>query len=421
MSLLGKLFGRKSAAEEKVRADGLFERGEHGDAKLAYERAIDAATDAEAGLCDVCRARVIECCDAIARKRVAEAERLAKQGAEELALSELEHALQTAKSEALLAEIEQKMEALVRKEAREHAIADQRELDDDERFELIAGSFEAEQYAEYAEGGDGVRRALLALSTGDGATALPLLEEAAKQAKSPCYLWLEVGRARLLCGDTPGGRGAIEAFLSKLEPEEGGDARLSAHIELAGIIHEAGDVEGAIAQYQAALEALPDDPRPYLALARFLRRVELPEEALEILSSALTALDADKPVLAIVIEQGLAHAQAGDAPAAIEKLEKAVSMLTAMQHRDLPPELATKLAELHERGGNKGRALDLYALLADGSDVVNRGSYLRHMGRLLAELSHPTEAKRALQRALELAPADSPQRAEIAEAIAAIR
>jgi tetratricopeptide (TPR) repeat protein len=321
----------------------------------------------------------------------------------------------------LLAEIEQKMEALVRKEAREHAIADQRELDDDERFELIAGSFEAEQYAEYAEAGDSVRRALLALSTGDGATALPLLEEAAKQAKSPCYLWLEVGRARLLCGDTPGGRGAIEAFLSKLEPEEGGDARLSAHIELAGIIHEAGDVEGAIAQYQAALEALPDDPRPYLALARFLRRVELPEEALEILSSALTALDADKPVLAIVIEQGLAHAQAGDAPAAIEKLEKAVSMLTAMQHRDLPPELATKLAELHERGGNKSRALDLYALLADGSDVVNRGSYLRQMGRLLAELSHTTEAKRALQRALELAPADSPQRAEIAEAIAAIR
>ena len=55
------------------------------------------------------------------------------------------------------------------------------------------------------------------------------------------------------------------------------------------------------------------------------------------------------------------------------------------------------------------------------TDVANRGSYLRHMGRLLADLSHTTEAKRALQRALELAPEDSPQRAEIAEAIAAIR
>jgi len=421
MSLLGKLFGRKSAAEEKVRADGLFERGEHGDAKLAYERAIDAATAEDAALAETCRARVIECCDAIARKRIGEAERLAKQGAEELALNELEHAQQTARSADLLADIEKRMEAVVRKEAREQALSEQRELGDDERFELIAGNFEAEQYAEYAEAGDGVRSALIALSSGDGATALPLLEDAVKKAEAPRYLWLEVGRARLVCGDIPGGRGALEAFLSKLEPEEGGDARLSAHIELAGIIHEAGDVEGAIAQYQQALEALPDDPRPYLALARFLRRVDLPEEALEILTSALDALDSDKPVLAIVIEQGLAHAQLGADAAAIEKLEKAVSMLTAMQHRDLPPELATKLAELHERGGNKGRALDLYALLAEGSDLSNRVSYLRHMGRLLTELSHPAEAKRALQRALELAPDSSPQRAEIAEAIAAIR
>lgn len=420
MSLLGKLFGRKSAAEEKARADGLFDRGEHGDAKLAYERALDACAPEDAALVEPCRARVVECCDAIAKTRMAEAERLARSGAEELALNELEHAQQTARSPELLAQIEQLIERRVRQEAREHAIADQRELGDDERYELIAGSFELEQNDEYAEAGEGVRRALLALHSGDHAAALPLLEEATKQAANPRYLWLEVGRARLLCGDSVGGRGALEAFLSKLDPEEGGDARLSAHIELAALAHEAGDVEGAIAQHQAALEALPDDPRPYLALARYLRKAEMPEEALEVLESALNALDTDKPVLPIIIEQGLAQAENGQDDAAVERLEKAVSLYTAQQHRDLPPELATKLAELHERAGTKGRALDLYALLAEGSDVANRMTYHRQMGRLLVELGHGGEARRALQRALELAPEGSPARGDIEQALAAI-
>jgi len=255
MSLLGKLFGQRSAAEEKERADAMFERAEHGDAKLSYERAMDACTASEGQLREACHARVIECCDRIGRARMAEAERLAEQGADDLALSELEHAQQTARSAQLLAEIEQRMEALVRREAREQATADHHELDEDQRFELIAGNFEAEQHDEYAQGGDGMRRALLALYGGDAQGALPLLEEEAKRAETPRYVWLEIGRARLLTGDLPGGRSALEEFLSKLEPEEGGDARLSAHIELAGLLHDAGDTEAAIAQHQAALEA----------------------------------------------------------------------------------------------------------------------------------------------------------------------
>jgi tetratricopeptide (TPR) repeat protein len=421
MSLLGKLFGRKNAAEEKARADALFDRGEHGDAKLAYERALDACTPADSALVEPCRARVIECCDRIAQKRIKEAEHLASQGADELALNELEHAQQTAKSPELLAEIERLIEKHVRHEEREHAIADQRELDEDERYELIAGNFELEQADEYAAAGDAVKKALMALLNGDHAAALPVLEQATTDAVAPRYLWLEVGRARLLCGDIAGGRGGLEAFLSKLGPDEGGDARLSAHIELAAIAHDAGDVEGAIAQHQAALEALPDDPRPYLALARYLRKAEMPEEALEVLESALAALDSDKPMLAIVIEQGLAQAERGEDAAAIERLEKAVSMLTAQQHRDLPPELATTLAALYERGGNKGRALDMFALLVEGSDVANRMTYHREMSRLFAELGHPAEAKRSLQRALELAPEGSPARGDIEQALAAIR
>lgn len=420
MSLLGKLFGRRSAAEEKTRADALFERGEHGLAKLAYDRARDACQPSEAAIAEACEARVIECCDAIARTRITEAERLFREGAHELALAELEHAAQTARTAALLAEIERRMEQGVRAEARAEVSA-QAELDDDERFELIAGSFEAEQHDEYAAAGDQVRRALLALHAADAPSALPLLESALQSAATPRYLWLELGRARLLCGDEAGGRDALERFLDTLEAGEGGDARLGAHLELAGLAHEAGDTEGAIAQHEAALEALPDDPRPYLALARYLRRVDLPDEALEVLDSALGALESAEPPIAILIEQGLAHAQLGAAERAIEALEQAVSLLTARRQLDLPPELATKLAELHEARGNQARALDLYALLTQGSDRANRPAYLAQVARLLLALDRPAEARRALQKLVELAPAGSTERAEAEAKLAGLR
>jgi tetratricopeptide (TPR) repeat protein len=420
MSLLGKLFGRRSAAEEKARADALFERGEHGLAKLAYDRAHDACEPADKALAEQCAARVVECCDAIARVRIAEAERLLSQGAHELALAELEHAAQTARSAALLAEIDQRMEQSVRSEARAEASA-QPELGDDERFELIAGSFEAEQHDEYAAAGEPVRRALLALHGADAKGALPLLEAAVQGATSARYLWLELGRARLLCGDDAGGRDALERFLRALEPGEGGDARLGAHLELAGLAHDAGDTEGAIAQHEAALDALPDDPRPYLALARYLRRVELPDEALEVLDSALGAIESNEPPIAILIEQGLAHADLGAQEVAIETLEQAVSHLTTRRQLDLPPELATKLAELHEARGNKARALDLFALLTQGSDRANRLAYLAHAARLLLALDRPGEARRALQKVVELAPEGSEARTAAEAQLASLR
>jgi tetratricopeptide (TPR) repeat protein len=264
-----------------------------------------------------------------------------------------------------------------------------------------------------------MRRALLALHSGDAAAALPLLEQASTLPEAR-YTWLELGRARILCGDSKGGQQALEQFLASLAQGEGGDARLGAHLELAALAHEANDVEGAIAQHQAALEALPDDPRPYIALARFLRRVEMPEEALEVLQSATDALESESPQLPILIEQGLAHAQLNADKEAIDALEQAVSLLTARQHLDLPPELATKLAELHERTGNRARALDLYALLAQGSDVAQHASYHQHSGRLLAALGHASEARRAYQRALALSLEGSPEHTAISTALAAI-
>ena len=92
MSLFKKIF---SADPEGLRrkADALFEAGDFGPAKLAYEKAIAASPeDARAEL----EERARECTDGIARQRIDEAKAYLQQGSIELAAQELAGALEVA-------------------------------------------------------------------------------------------------------------------------------------------------------------------------------------------------------------------------------------------------------------------------------------------------------------------------------------
>jgi tetratricopeptide (TPR) repeat protein len=426
MSLLSKLFGRRSATEERERADELFARGELGLAKLGYERALELATSAPAGSTETdtlkqeLRARVDACRDALASARIAEAERLLAEGAHELAASELLGAAEMAASPELVAKAERRLETAERTEARAHATAV--EQTEDERFETIAGSWEEAQYEEYAAHGPELRAALLALYEGDAGRARPVLERLVESAASPHYLWFELGRARLLEGQSEGGREALRRFVAGFEGDEGGEARLVAHMELATLHHDAGDFDAAAAEYEAAVDAMPDDPRPYLALAGFLRREGLPRDAIEVLASATAALEEDgQRQFRLTLERGLAHMDLGEDERAIALLEEVVTYLTARQHLDLPPECAVPLAQLHEKRGNKARALDLYNLLAAGSDLTHHADYYRQAARLLLELGHRPDARRMLQRVAELVSEDPEARAAVERQLAELK
>ncbi|HEY2734681.1 MAG TPA: tetratricopeptide repeat protein, partial [Polyangiales bacterium] len=226
----------------------------------------------------------------------------------------------------------------------------------------------------------------------------------------------ELGRARLADGDDEGGAAALEKFLASLHPEEGGDARLLAHMELAQLIHARGDFDGAVAHYEAALNALPEDPRPYLAMASFFRREKLLEEAIEVLEAALEALADRAADVRLWHELGLAHADAGHDADATRWLERVVAHLSAQQQTDLPPEGAQRLAALYEKQPDGAvRALDLYSLLARGSDRPNLYRYHIEAARLMKGLDLGADARRMLQRARELAPEDEATRARITE------
>ena len=126
-------------------------------------------------------------------------------------MHELQAAIETAQgSRDPRAEAEQRIETAERSDAREVAKrAAGAEPSEDERFELIAAGWEEFQLDEYAKHGPELRRVLLALYDGSLEGARPVLEQLVRDADEPRYLWFELGRVRLLDGDTEGGREAL--------------------------------------------------------------------------------------------------------------------------------------------------------------------------------------------------------------------
>jgi tetratricopeptide (TPR) repeat protein len=406
MSLFGKLFGGKTPEQERAQADALLAQGEFGRAKLAYERALTGTENAPE-LAQAIQAQVALCKDSIAKAHFAEAERLLATGAVELARDELIAVGETAADAALIRQAQERLDRLERAVARAEHVATS-DPDEEDRFELIAGGFEEDQYAEYQAHGERVKEALLQLHEGRSAEARAALEEITQNADGPRYLWFELGRARLADGDDAGGTAALEQFLEKLHAEEGGDARLSAHIELAQLIHARGDFDGAVAHYEAALNALPDDPRPYLAMAGFFRRESLHDEAIEVLEAGLEALEGHGTDVRLWHELGLTHADAGHDVEATRWLERMVEHFASRHQTDLPPEGTLSLARLYEkRPDGATRALDLYSILAQGSDRPNLPLYHLEAARLMKGLDLTVEARRMLQRARELAPPEA--------------
>ena len=449
MSLLKRIFGGKSFDELRAEADSQFDAGELGAAKLTYERALDRAKDAPADALAAVRERIDACCDGIARRRIEVGRGHVQAGELDLAREELEGAADTAVSEEVAGEARRLIDAMEQRDAL--ARAEEVEVTDEEKLAVMAGSWEDEQAEEYAGYGERFEQALLAMqddaqpdqpaevvaagasepeeAQADGAGgayrapahgAREMLETLLENAEAPRYLWLEVGRARLLDGHLEAGERALRTFLETLEDEEGGDARLSAHREIAGVLDERGDEEGAIAELSAAVEQLPEDPRPLLALGHYLRTRGHPKEAVEVLEAAVDVMGESRPEWRVLQELGLACAEAGDEDRAVDMLETVIKMLVARNHYDYPPETAVALARLHEKRGKTERAADLFRALTRGSDRRNHLAYHLEAARLLGDLELTDEAHRMLQRAAALAQHDDAARAAVEKRIAAL-
>lgn len=392
------LFRKRPLSELMAEADALFEQARYGEAKLSYDRIADRARKESVELSQKADTRAEECCDRLALARSEEALRLHRDGQHELAREELKHALETARGDAAKSLVHERLLSLEEPErAEDEQVA--LPLGDEELLMLVSGAWEPLQAAELERHGEPLQEALIALERGNAEQALPLLESLLAKDPNASYLWLELARAQLQLQAIAPAERSLRTFLERIAPDEGGSARLLAHRELARLAHERGARDEAIAELEAASEALSDDPRPLLDLGNYLRLIERPSEAIEVLELCVGLFPEGKVEWPVTMELGLACAAAGESARAVSVLEGMLQELLAKGHLDLPPPAALALAKLHEQQGNLGRAADLYRTLAQHAEVTQRALYLREAARILTVLGLTDEAARLSERA----------------------
>jgi predicted Zn-dependent protease len=407
MGFFKKFFAGASFEDERKEADGLFDRKEFEEARIAYVRALDKKKGAPADAVAHCEARVPACLDAMAEVRIEEAARLLESGDDDLAETELKNAIETAVSKEIVKRAERMLERFEREDAKLRASMPA-ELTDDDRWSLLMSNWESDQSDEYEDYDDDLRDALLALHEGKGKEAREKLEAILEEAEEPVYLWLEVGRARLAAGDEAAAEEAFREFVDMLEDDEGGNAQLAARRELSDIRDRAGDDEGAIKELELAMDAFPDDPRPFLLMGNHLRNKGHAQEAVEVLEAGVALLDEERPDPIYLQELGLACVAAEEDERAAAYFDRVIAYYVFSVRRndrepDLPPVSAVERAKLHEKAGELDKAADLYRSLARGSDREHHLEYHLEAARLLADLEMDEEAKRMLTRALALA------------------
>ncbi|MEM7437670.1 MAG: tetratricopeptide repeat protein, partial [Myxococcota bacterium] len=258
--------------------------------------------------------------------------------------------------------------------------------------------------------------ALVQMQAGQVSSARTGLEALVGAAPEPRYLWLEVGRARLLSDDSAGAKDALERFIGALGDHEGGETKLAAYFALARLADAEGDFDAATDHFESAVASMPSDYRPYLAMGSFLRGKGHADEALEVLKTAQELSKNAALDWGLLEELGLAHEAAGKTDEAVKFFEQVVEFFAQRQETDLPPATATTLAKLYEDAGKLDRAADLYRALSQGLDRENHGRYHFEAGRLLRAIGFEDEAHRMLTRAQALAADDD----ELAREVAAL-
>ena len=411
MSLLKKLFSADPEALEK-KADALYAAGDFGPAKLAYEKAMAASPESAQ---EAFAAKALRCADGIAQQRIEEARAYLAQGSIELAEQELEGALEVVSDTSLREQAQAMLDGLEAQEAKEQAASP--EMTDEERIALLMGQWEEAQANEYEGYGDVFLEALLAIQREEFDEARLQLDALVAQAPDPRYLWLEVGRARLLGDDAAGGKAALQSFLDALPEEEGGETKLAANLALARLADEAEQFEEAMRYFEAAVLALPEDYRPYLAMGAFLRGKGHGQEALDVLKTSLELSKTVGTDWRLLEELGLASELVGKLDDARSFLNQVIEFFTQHQITDFPSTTATALAKLYEAGGRLDRAADLYRALSQGSDGDRHALYHYEAGRLLQALGLEQEARRMLTRAEALLGEDD---GELGEKVAAL-
>lgn len=406
-----KLFGGgKSPLEE---GNARLEKGDFSGALMAFRKA-KGKTEEERVLI---KEKIDMCKDGLALRRLSEARRLHGEGNEQLRDEEISGAREVAATEKTRAEIEAFVDEILAGRGGAGSIV---EITAEDRFMLVAERWSDAQKEELSAYGEPLKAAILSFLSGEFEDAkehiLSLAQEAIpKTSDAPRYLWLEVARIHLALEELDETEAALARYLESTDVEEIDEPWLGAQVALAQLADKRGDFEKAMAHFSEATAAFEDDARPYLAMGEFLRERQLPEEAIDMLEAA-AELSAGEPTEWLAKrELGLAQRDAGRNEAAMETLESVLAFFLKAKQVDFPPSVASALAELQEDAGNLGRAADLWATLARGSDETRHERYHREAARVLRKMGREDDAARHDKKANALSQSSEKERSQSSE------
>jgi len=405
VSLLKKFF-TKDTGRMLQQARDLMDSGRPGEAKMLLEKILPALKDEkeESKALEV-RENIARCRDQLASQHLESAALFIKEDEVQSARSAIEDALEVVHDESLREKARSMMASLDAAEL--GSMTDEAtELDDDELFNIIAGTWNDRQADEFEElGPEAVRAAILMHEGKLDEAKKSLISLASANPDRACYILMEKGKLHLMSGEKEEAVESFELFLDRL-PEDADDEVWINGLTLLGQSRlQSGDNEGA---EEALREAAGVDMENYLGflnLGVFLRGVDQPGEAVVYLEKAESLMSSMSPDMRVIRELGMVKLDLGDRDAAKNYLAKTLELQAATgQHGQFDPAAAVELARIHEEDGDIRSASDIFRHLCEGYDRPNYFIYHLNAGRLLKKLGETDLAGKYLAKAAALAP-----------------
>jgi len=387
-------------------ARDLMDSGRPGEAKILFERILtDLKDEKDPSKALEVRENIARCRDQLARQHLENAAAHVENGDVKSARIAIEDAIEVVHDESLRDEARSMMASLDAAEV-SSMTDDAAELDDDELFNIIAGTWNDNQADEFEElGPEAIRAAILMHEGKLDKAKKSFISLASANPDRACYILMEKGKLHLISDENEEAVESFELFLDRL-PEDADDEVWINGLTLLGQSRlKSGDTEGA---EEALREAAGVDMENYLGflnLGIFLRGVGQAEEAVLYLEKAESLMSSMSPDMRVIRELGMVKLDLGDRDAAKNYLAKTLELQAATgQHGQFDPTAAVELARIHEEDGDIKSASDIFRHLCEGYDRTNYFIYHLNAGRLLKKLGETDLAGKYLAKASGLAP-----------------
>jgi tetratricopeptide (TPR) repeat protein len=439
MAFLDKLL-KRDPETLRTEADAAYADGDFGSAKLVYQRLLERLEDGQDGRKAEVRDRIDACQTRLVEAQLDDVRQLVDRGDYEAAVELARAAIEMADGLPIKTEVKARADALT-EELTRLSQTEAKPPTEEELFLSLSGSWCDDQADELYEYGDEFRKAFLDLHQGRADEARTVFRRIAEAHPDAPYIRLELARSLVMTrrregaapaegreaeGEAPADEArkaeataalaeAKDLYLAYLddEPEDASDELFAAvQSELAQLLFELGDGEGAEKALIEAADATYEQTFGHLNLGRFYRLNGRHEDAIRRLEIAVEKMGTVTPDLRVLRELGYAHRDAGHRDEAIDCLQGVVDNQASLGNFDFDPESAEALAEMYVEAGEKERASDLYRHLARGRNASQRFRYHLTAGRLLKEVGRKAEGVREIRAARALAPDDA-ARAEV--------